>query len=164
MTRRWQSASRQPLRQPHQRSLALPVAKPTRLRRLSPSPLLLTRLRWPACSMAACGPISQPAWAWPASENDVCDSSAQSKVIPNRWSPAMPRFDGADLPAGDDPGDQRADALEGGVRGRQGTRAAPTRDQRVITLARPPDSQPHLGGVASVKGERSESRSDTKCP
>ena len=34
----------------------------------------------------------------------------------------------------------------------------------VATLARPPDIQPSSAGGASVKGERSESRSDTKCP
>jgi hypothetical protein len=35
---------------------------------------------------------------------------------------------------------------------------------RVTSFARPPDNSPPVGGVASVKGERSESRSDTACP
>ena len=42
--------------------------------------------------------------------------------------------------------------------------AARARAGPVTTLARPPDIQPSSAGVASVKGERSESRSDTKCP
>ena len=41
---------------------------------------------------------------------------------------------------------------------------AKARASPVTTSARPPDSQPHVVGAASVKGERSESRSDTSCP
>ena len=42
--------------------------------------------------------------------------------------------------------------------------AAKARAGPVTTLARPPDIQPNSAGGASVRGERSESRSDTKCP